>query len=160
MDSSFHHACEFFHDKTLSNIVTFGNGEDDLLASHCTGLLSCWGACLATVLRKPNALPDVHPAKKMVLAMDNGFDIIIPNIQHAHPMSAMSCAVSMNAPTQEVGVTISDTWDAFTDHKQIQAIHEGSAYNLTGKTVVHNFLTTVVTLSTFCTVLTTRRTIL
>jgi hypothetical protein len=130
---------KFFHDKTPSNCVTFGNHEDDLLPSHCSGLLSCWGTCLATVLRKPNTLADVHPAKKTVLAMDNGFDMIIPIIRHTHPMYATSCALGMNAPTQEVGMTISDAWDAFKDHKQIQTVYEGSAYNLKGETVVYNF---------------------
>jgi hypothetical protein len=104
-----------------------------------SGLLSCWGTCLATVLRKPTTLPDTHPAKKTVLAMDNGFNMLIPIIQNTHPMYAASCALSMNAPTQEVGMTISDTWGTFKDHKQIQAVYEGSTYNLTGETAVCNF---------------------
>jgi hypothetical protein len=46
----------------------------------------------------------------------------------------------MNAPTQEAGMTIADTWDTFKEYKQIQTVYEGSTYNLTGKTMVHNFV--------------------
>jgi hypothetical protein len=99
----------------------------------------CQVTALATFLRKANTLPNCHPAKKMILAMDNGFDMIIPNIRCTHPMCAMSSALSMTAPTQEASMTIADTWDAFKDHKQIQAVYEGSTHNLTGKTVVRNF---------------------
>jgi hypothetical protein len=46
----------------------------------------------------------------------------------------------MNAPTQEVGMAISDTWEAFKDHKKLQAVYKGSAYNPEGETVVRNFI--------------------
>jgi hypothetical protein len=135
-DEAFNHGLwfplyEFFNDKTPSNFVTF--------RSHYSGLLSHWSACLATVLCKPTTLPDTHPAKKTILAMESGFDMIIPIVRHTHPRYAASCALSMNAPTQEVGMSIANTWEAFKDHKKIQAVYEGSAFNLTGEAVVRNF---------------------
>jgi hypothetical protein len=104
-DKAFDHglwfpAYKFFNDRTPANFVTFGSGPTDLLPGHLSGLLSRWSACLATALRKPTTLPDIHPAKKTVLAMDSGFDMIIPIVRHTHPMHATSHALSMNAPVE------------------------------------------------------------
>ena len=38
----------FFHDKTLSNYLTCGSHEDDMLPGYCSGLVARWSACLAT----------------------------------------------------------------------------------------------------------------
>jgi hypothetical protein len=46
----------------------------------------------------------------------------------------------MNAPTQDSRMTIADTFDAFKDYKQIQAIYEGSTYNLEGDNMILNFI--------------------
>jgi hypothetical protein len=46
----------------------------------------------------------------------------------------------MNAPTQDSGMTISDTFDAFKDYKKIQAVYEGSTYNLEGEVMIRNFI--------------------
>jgi hypothetical protein len=140
-DEAFDHglwmpAYRFFNDNTPLKYVTFRNGPTDLLPSHLNGLLSHWSASLATVFHKPSTLPDIHPAKKSVLAMNNGFDMLVPIVRRTHDMYTVSRALSMNAPTQEVGMTISDTWEAFRDHKKLQAVYKGSAFNLEGETVV------------------------
>ena len=46
----------------------------------------------------------------------------------------------MNAPTQESGMNISDTFDAFKDYKKMQAVYEGSTYNLEGEVMIRNFI--------------------
>ena len=46
----------------------------------------------------------------------------------------------MNAPTQDSGMTITDTFDAFKDYKKMQAVYEGSTYNLEGETMICNFI--------------------
>jgi hypothetical protein len=144
-DDAFDHglwipACAFFNDKTSVNYITFGNQPADLLPGHLSGLLSCWSACLSNVLHKPSTLPDIHQVKKTVLAMDSGFDMLIPIVQYTHPRYSASRALSMNAPTQEAGMTIANTWEAFKDHKKMKAVYECSAFNLTGATVVQNFI--------------------
>ena len=102
--------------------------------------VTCWSACLATFLRRPQILPETHPAKKTILSMNNGYAMLIPAVQDTHPRYAASCALSMNAPTQDVGMTIADTFNTFKDYKQIQAIYEGSTYNLEGNTMIRNFI--------------------
>jgi hypothetical protein len=131
---------EFFHDKTPSNYITCGNGPDDVLPSQGSGLVARWSACLATLLRRANTLPECHPAKKMILSMDNCYAMFIPAVRDTHPRYAASCALSMNAPTQDFGMTIADMFDAFKDYKQIQAVYEGSTYNLEGDTMIRNFI--------------------
>jgi hypothetical protein len=111
-------AYKFFNDKTPANYVTFGSGPTDLLPGHLSGLLSRWSTCLANVLRKPTTLSDVHQAKKTVLDMDSGFDMLIPIVRYTHSRYNASRALSMNAPTQEAGMTIANTWEAFKDHKK------------------------------------------
>ena len=37
-------------------------------------------------------------------------------------------------------MTITDTFDAFKDYKKIQAVYEGSTYNLEGETMIRNFI--------------------
>ena len=131
---------EFFHDKTPSNYLTCGSHEDDMLPGHCSGLVARWSACLATFFRRAQTLPDTHPAKKTILSMDNGFAMIIHIVRATHPRYAASRALGMNAPTQDSGMTISDTFDAFKDYKTIQAVYEGSTYNLEGETMIRNFI--------------------
>ena len=131
---------EFFHDMLPSNYLTCGSDKDDMLPSHCSGLVAQWSACLATFLRRPQTLPENHPAKKTILSMDNGFAMLIPVVRDTHPRYAASCALSMNAPTQDAGMTISDTFDAFKDYKKIQAVYEGSTCNLEGEAMIRNFI--------------------
>ena len=133
-------AYELFHDKTPSNYVTCGDHKDDMLPGHCSAYLARWSACLATLFRKAQTLPDTHPAKKTILSMDNGYAMIIHILRPTHPRYAASCALSMNAPTQDSCMTISDTFDAFKDYKKIQAVYEGSTYNLEGETMIRNFI--------------------
>ena len=38
----------FFHDTLPSNYLTCGSDKDDVLPSHCSGLVARWSACLAT----------------------------------------------------------------------------------------------------------------
>jgi hypothetical protein len=72
--------------------------------------------------------------------MDSGFDMLIPVLRCAHPHCSASHALRMNAPTQEASVTVVGTWEAFKDHKKMQAMCEGSTFNLTGESVVRNFI--------------------
>jgi hypothetical protein len=76
---------EFFHKKTPSNYITCGNGPDDVLPSHCSGLVARWSACLATFLRRPNTPPETHPAKKTILSMDTGNAMFVPAVRDMHP---------------------------------------------------------------------------
>jgi hypothetical protein len=101
---------ELFHDKPSSNYLTCGNGKDDILPSHCSGLVARWSVCLTTFLRRPQTLPDTHPAKTTILSMDNGYAMLIPAVRDKHPRYAASCALSMNAPTQDIGMTIANTF--------------------------------------------------
>ena len=133
-------AYEFFHDKTPSNYLTCGDHKDDMLPGHCSAYLARWSASLATFFRKAQTLPDTHPAKKTILSMDNGYAMIIHILQPTHPRYAASRALSMNAPTQDSGMTITNTFDAFKDYKKIQAVYEGSTYNLEGETMIRNFI--------------------
>ena len=97
--------------------------------------------CLScNFLSTSSTLPDTHPAKKTILSMDNGFAMIFPILRDTHPRYAAPCALSMNAPTQDSGMTISDTFDAFKDYKKIQAVYEGSTYNLKGEVMICNFI--------------------
>jgi hypothetical protein len=127
---------EFFHETRSSNYLTCGNGKDDMLPNHCNGIVARWSACLATFMHGPQKLPDNHPAKKTILSMSDGFAMLIPILRDTHPRYAASCALTMNALTQDSGMTIADTFDAFKDYKQIQAIYEGSTYNLEGDTTL------------------------
>ena len=72
--------------------------------------------------------------------MADGYAMLIPAIQDTHLRYAASCALSMNVPTQDAGMTIANTFYAFKDYKQIQAIYEGSACNLEGDTMILNFI--------------------
>jgi hypothetical protein len=72
--------------------------------------------------------------------MDNGFYMLVPVLWYTHPRHTASCALSMNAPTQEAGMNIIDTWESFKDHKRMQTVYEGSTFILTGESVVRSFI--------------------